>query len=148
MGHVKPLPLPFCGDHDDAFIPAFLRPAFSAFEPCFLEDTIEKRDRDMIIRGVSVDMLFNWKTLHPEVRETSPLRYKYDSSTSRFIVKCATSPVHNFLHPPGVTSPRVASQRRSVHGHSPSFVWRMYVLFLPSGVFITYKIARSTLPRL
>lgn len=80
--------------HHDAFIPDYPRPLLSTLTPSFLEDKIETRDRDMIIRDVSEDTLYSWETLHPEVRETSPLRYEYDSYTSRFIVKCATSPAH------------------------------------------------------
>lgn len=84
------IPLWTCG----TFIPGCPRSLLSTVTPSFLEDKIETRDRDMVIRDVSNDMMYGWETLHSEVRETSPLRYEYDSYTSRFTVKCATSPAH------------------------------------------------------
>lgn len=44
--------------------------------------------------GVSSDILHAWQSLYPEIQEEDHFNYEYNSHTCRFVIKCATSPMH------------------------------------------------------
>lgn len=58
------------------------------------EELVETMTGRITFPGISSAMFDAWQSLYPEVREADHLNYEYDSRTCRFMIKCATSPVH------------------------------------------------------
>lgn len=65
--------------------------------PTAVEHLIESKDGKLTINGITPQMLSEWEDLHPFVRESDHINYEYDGSTSRMIIRCTVSPVHDSL---------------------------------------------------
>lgn len=58
------------------------------------EEMVQLMSGRVTIPGVSSDILHAWQSLHPEIEDANHLNYEYNSDTCRFVMKCATSPIH------------------------------------------------------
>lgn len=65
--------------------------------PSSFERLMEAEYGKQTIYGVTPDMLSDWQTRYPFVRESDHINYQYDASTSRMIIRCTPSPVHDSL---------------------------------------------------
>lgn len=55
---------------------------------------VEEYSGRVVVPGVTDTLFDAWQSLYPEAQEADNVTYEYDASTSRFIVKCGTMPVH------------------------------------------------------
>lgn len=62
--------------------------------PETFENTVETMTGRVAFPGISGNILRAWRSLYPIDMESKSLNYEYNSQTSRFVVKCPTSPVH------------------------------------------------------
>lgn len=84
----KPAWFPGASEDDD---PAAI---LSGLTPHAMEDLIHDHTGRLILRGVTDSMFRDWESMYPEVREADNINFEYDASTSRFMIKCVVSPVH------------------------------------------------------
>lgn len=62
--------------------------------PETFENMVETMTGRVSFPGISGDMFSAWRSLYPVDMESKSLNYEYNSCTSRFIIKCPSSPVH------------------------------------------------------
>lgn len=62
-----------------------------------VENLIESQRGKLTINGITPKMLSDWEARYPSVREADHINYEYDGSTSRMIIRCHVSPVHDSL---------------------------------------------------
>lgn len=65
--------------------------------PTSVERLIESKVGKLTINGITPKILSEWEDRHPFVRESDHINYEYDGSTSRMIIRCTVSPVHDSL---------------------------------------------------
>lgn len=75
--------------------PPLLHPGIPS--PSSLQDLIETSYDKHTIYGVTASMLLDWQRKYPFVMDSESINYQYDESTSRFIISCSPSPVHDSL---------------------------------------------------
>lgn len=78
--------------------PCLLHPPYPRIpSPLSVERLIESEYGKHTIYGITPAMLSDWQIRYPFVREADHINYQYDASTSRLIIRCTVSPVHDSL---------------------------------------------------